>query len=560
MFTHEIKYAKSGNLNIAYQVYGEGEEYLVFIPGWVSNIEEVWNLPGFPEFINALAIHRRVVLFDKRGTGLSDRVNEEDLPNLAVRIDDLRAIMDQEIIQKAAIMGVSEGGPMAILFSATFPERVHSLVIIGSYANWLKSSHNPEGVPIEIHEKMMSKIDAYWAKGFGLKGFAPSWYGKPFHEKTWSSFLRKSASPNTAKTLYRMNLMIDISHILPEIKQPCLIIHRREDKIIPVTLGRQLAKNIPGAQLLELEGADHLFWIDYDGTLKKEIIAFLGHPNPSSQPTTAIFTVLLVASSTDNVPASLPLSNYSKEADGIVYHEDFSLLSFRSPAQALRVAKDILKLSENQTKLLIHTGVVHLDSKTITGPVAEVLAAVNAKITNPGIWVSQVCQQFLTGPQVNWPEVKSLPSKSHSYSLNWYLLGITSKRERLESYLFHQDDKLKVSDIEALLTLKDYLDAHFLDNPSLRELSYYSGLNNFKLKYGFKKLFQVPVKKYLKDLRLAFARQLLKETDLPIQEIARKIAYEQPASFSRAYMDKFGISPQEDKKNFSFSLHVDRAP
>lgn len=549
MFTHEIKYAKSGNLNIAYQVYGEGEEYLILIPGWVSNIEEVWNFPGFPEFINALAAHRRVVLFDKRGTGLSDRVNEEDLPNLGVRIDDLSAIMDQEVIQKAALMGVSEGGPMAILFAATFPERVQSLIIIGSYANWLKSSHNPEGVPMEIHEKTMAKIDAFWAKGFGLKGFAPSWYGNFHYEKIWASFLRKSASPNTAKALYRMNLLIDVSHILPEIKQPCLIIHRKEDKIIPITLGRQLAKNIPGAQLLELEGADHLFWIDGDGRLKREIIAFLGHPNPSSQPTTAIFTVLLVAFSTVHRSASLPLPNNTSEVAGIVHHEDFSLFSFRSPTQALRVAKDMMKQSGAHTKVLIHTGVVNLDRKTITGPAVEVLEDANAKITNPGIWVSQICQPFLTGPQVNWPEVKSLPSKDHFDSLTWYLLGITSKRERLENYLYHQDDKLKVSDIEALLSLKDYLDAHFLDNPSLKELSYYAGLNNFKLKYGFKKLFQVPVKKYLKDLRLDFARQLLKETDLPIQEIARKIAYEQPASFSRAYTDKFGVSPQEDKKS-----------
>lgn len=539
MLVHDIKYAKSGTLNIAYQVCGQGDEYLILIPGWVSNIEEIWNFPGLPEFIQAIAIQRKVVLFDKRGTGLSDRVNENDLPNLAVRIDDLRAIMEQEDIQQATIMGVSEGGPMALLFAATFPEKVRSLIIIGSYANWLKSSDNPNGVPMEIHEKALAKIDEKWAKGFGLKGFAPSWYGNSMYEKIWGSFLRKSASPNTAKALYKMNLKIDVRNILTEIKYPTLIVHRKGDKIIPVALGREMAENIPNAKMLELEGSDHFFWIDYDGTLKKEIVEFLGHTITPASPTTAIFTVLLIA------PAIQP--NTSIENHSInVQHEEFTLLSFRSPSLALKTAKTIAN-SNYQNKILMHTGVINMAPDTISGPVVEVLTETHEKIIKTGIWVSQICHQFLTGPQFNWREVKSLFLNNYvASSLNWYLLDTSDKRIRLENFLIHQDDKLKTSDIEALLNLKDYLDAHFLDNHSLKDLSYYSGLNNFKLKYGFKKLFNTPVKSYLKDLRLNFARQMLKETDLPIREIAHEIGYEQPASFSRAYQDKFGVSPQDE--------------
>jgi len=551
MISHEIKYAKSGNLNIAYQVVGRGKEYLILIPGWVSNIEELWNFPGFTEFIQAIASVRKVVLFDKRGTGLSDRVSEEDMPNLAVRIDDLRAIMDQEGIRKASVMGVSEGGPMAILFSVTFPERVSSLIIIGGYSNWLRSSRNPHGVPMETHEKILSKIDDYWASGFGLKGFAPSWHGKAQYDKIWASFLRKSASPNTAKTLYKMNLTIDVTPVLKEIRQPCLIIHRKDDKVIPIGLGRELAANIPNAKLLELDGADHFFWIDADGTIKKEIVEFLGHAIPVSHPTTAIYTVLLVSPADKKIPSSISLFEISNYFVEVIHRDECTLISFRSPSQALRIAKDIYSLANFQTKVMIHTGVVNLGLNVISGPAVDVLREANSKIDQAGIWVSQVSQQFLTGPQINWPTIKNILSQFPSYSFNWYLLGSGTKRDRLESFFSYQDDKIDLTDIEALLSLKDYLDARFLDNPSLEDLSYYSGLNNFKLKYGFKKLFQVPVKKYLKDLRLEFSRQLLKETDLPIQQVARKIAYEQPASFSRAYQEKFGISPQEEKKHVS---------
>jgi pimeloyl-ACP methyl ester carboxylesterase/AraC-like DNA-binding protein len=551
MLSQEIKYARSGNLNIAYQIVGEGRDYLIIVPGWVSNLEEIWNLPGLPDFIQAVAAVRKIVLFDKRGTGLSDRVNEEEVPNLAVRMDDLRAIMQKESIDKASVMGVSEGGPMAILFAVTFPEKVESLILIGSYANWLGSSSNPHGIPMADHEKVMARIEDHWAQGFGLKGFAPSWYGNSFYEQIWASFLRKSASPNTARALYRMNLMIDVADVLPQVTQPCLVIHRKDDKIIPVALGSQLAEKIPHARFVPLDGADHFFWIDYDGSLIREITGFLGHPFPSIQSAISIYTIALVSISQGDLQKYLAGSTAEGAVSGLIQQEDYALLIFDSMSLAVRVARELIRLAGEKTTVIVHTGPANRDSQVISGPVVDMLDEAFAKIDQPGIWVSQICRQFLDGPQISWQEVKHLPFRQVSASFNWYQLTGTSRRKRVEAFLHHQDEKLNVSDIDALLNLKDHLDARFLDNPTLKQLSYYSGLNNFKLKYGFKKLFQIPVKSYLKELRLEFSRKLLQDSDLPVQEVARKVGYEHPASFSKAYLKKFNISPQEERKTVS---------
>lgn len=535
----DIKYARSGNLNIAYQVVGEGAECIILIPGWVSNIEGSYELPGFAEFLSVLSIHRRVVLFDKRGTGLSDRVNEDNLPNLAVRIDDLNAIMQQEGIERAIFMGVSEGGPMALLFAATFPEKVQSLIIIGSYAHWIKTRDNPDGIPIEKHERAISQIDERWGQGFGFKHFAPAWADDPARQRIWASYLRKSASPNTAKALYRMNLLIDVRRILSEIKQPCLVIHRKNDRIIPVGLGRYLARHIKGAEMAELPGADHLFWIDPDVAIRC-INRFLGVA-PVALPDTSIKTVTLVRGV---MPSGI--THILTEAEAFVTNDSFTLSIFRSPNAGFEAAKTITSISAEAT-ILLHTGVVRIENDEITGPAAEVLQFSSDRLHEHGIWVSEVYEQFLADSLTNWSGFRSISMGNTETTVNWYLWDQSSRSERAAGYLHLRDEKLKSADIEALTDLKEYLDSHFLDNFTLRLLSFRFGLNNFKLKYGFRKLFGTSVKQHQNNLRLEFARQLLRETELPIQEIARRVGYRQPASFSRKYLSKFGMNPKDER-------------
>jgi pimeloyl-ACP methyl ester carboxylesterase len=245
------RYAKSGEVNIAYQVFGEGPFNLVFAPPFVSNIENYWDAPDFARWLLRLGSYARVVMLDKRGTGMSDRVAE--LPGLDQRMDDLRAVMDAAGMDQAALLGISEGGPLTALFAATYPDRCRALVLYGSFArftSWLPTE--------EALAAFLSYIDQAWGTGGSLLLFAPSIANDPGGQQWWARFERLGASPAAASALMRMNSQIDISGILPTIRVPTLVIHRTEDVTINVEGGRYLAEHIPGARYIELPGKDHI--------------------------------------------------------------------------------------------------------------------------------------------------------------------------------------------------------------------------------------------------------------------------------------------------------------
>jgi pimeloyl-ACP methyl ester carboxylesterase len=245
------RYAKSGDVHIAYRVFGEGPLNLVLAPPFVSNIENYWDEPDFSRWLLRLASYARVVMLDKRGTGMSDRVSE--LPGLDERIDDLRAVMDAAGMEQAALLGMSEGGPLTALFAATYPERCRALVLYGTFArfaSWLPTE--------EALAEFLGYIDQAWGTGGSLPLFAPTRANDPSFQRWWGRFERLGASPAAASALMRMNSQIDISGILPTIRVPTLVIHRTEDVTINVEGGRYLAEHIPGARYLELPGTDHI--------------------------------------------------------------------------------------------------------------------------------------------------------------------------------------------------------------------------------------------------------------------------------------------------------------
>ena len=248
------RYAKSGEVNIAYQVFGEGPLNLVFAPLFVSNIELYWDQPDWSRWLLRLASYARVAIFDKRGTGMSDRISE--LPGLDQRMDDLRAVMDATGMQQAALLGVSEGGPLSALFAATYPDRCRALVLYGSFSRF--SSWFPTE---EALAQFLGYIDQAWGSGASLPFFAPSLGNDPSTQQWWGRFERLGASPAGVTALMRMNSQIDISNIVPTIRVPTLVIHRTEDVTINVEGGRYLAKHIPGARYIELPGKDHPPWI-----------------------------------------------------------------------------------------------------------------------------------------------------------------------------------------------------------------------------------------------------------------------------------------------------------
>jgi pimeloyl-ACP methyl ester carboxylesterase len=245
----DTRYAKSGNVHVAYQVFGEGPINLVIVPGFVSNIELFWDQAEFARFLLRMASFARVAIFDKRGTGASDRV--AGIPNLDERIDDLRSVMDAAGMEQAAVCGVSEGGALSMLFAATYPDRCGALVLFGAWAR-----ANPEAV-----EGLVSYIESAWGTGGSLPLFAPSRANDPVLQNWWGKLERLGASPAAAATLIRMNGQINVRDIIPTIRVPTLVIHRSGDRVIPAKAGRALAKHIPGARYIELPGEDHLVFV-----------------------------------------------------------------------------------------------------------------------------------------------------------------------------------------------------------------------------------------------------------------------------------------------------------
>jgi pimeloyl-ACP methyl ester carboxylesterase len=248
------QYAKSGDVHIAYQAFGDGPINLVMVPGFVSNVENYWDEPDLARFLTRLGSYARVVTFDKRGTGMSDRVAE--LPGLDQRMDDLRAVMDAAGMEQASLLGISEGAPLCVLFAATYPDRCRALALYGSFSRfsyWFPTE--------EALEAFFGYVAQAWGTGGSVQRFAPSRANDATFQRWWGRNERLGASPAAVTAFMRMNSQIDISGILPAVRVPTLVIHRTGDKAVNVDGGRDMAAHIPGARLVELPGADHIFYV-----------------------------------------------------------------------------------------------------------------------------------------------------------------------------------------------------------------------------------------------------------------------------------------------------------
>lgn len=287
----ETKYTQSGNIAIAYQVLGAGPVDLLLVPGFVSHLEQAWEDPSYSRFLRRLAEFSRLILFDKRGTGLSDRV--AGIPILEERMDDVRAVMNATGSRRAALFGVSEGGAMSILFAATYPERVSALVLYGSIARGAWAPDYPWGPKGgEESERWLESWRKEWGSASKIDHWAPSVAHDPRFRQWWAKYLRLSASPSSVIDIFRMNRGIDVRSVLPAIHLPTLVLHRKGDRTINIEEGRYLAQHIPGARLVELDGDDHLWWVGNSDAIVSEIIEFLTGEPQMSEPDRVLSTVL----------------------------------------------------------------------------------------------------------------------------------------------------------------------------------------------------------------------------------------------------------------------------
>ncbi len=428
-------------MNIAYQVFGAGPRDLVVVPGWITNIDVFWEEPALARFMTRLASFARVIMFDKRGTGLSDRV--ADLPNLETRMDDARAVMDAVGSERAAMMGYSEGGPMCALFSATYPDRTTALIMVGSYAARLAQPDYPWAPTMEQTEAFIDAAQRDWGGPVGLDIRAPSAAADERFRQWWSRMLRQGASPSAMARLTRMNAEMDVRHVLPAIRVPTLILHSRGDRALDIGGSRCMAKQIHEAKLVELPGSDHLPWLSDGDAIVDEVEEFLTGVRHRTEPDRVLATVLFtdIVQSTE-MAAKLgdrrwhdTLASHNtivrRELERFRGREvktagDGFLATFDGPARAIRCAATICETMRGlglEIRAGLHTGECEVMGDDVGGIAVHLGARVAGQARAGEVLVSQTVKDLVAGSGLRFADrgnhtLKGIPGEWRLFAVD----------------------------------------------------------------------------------------------------------------------------------------------
>ena len=434
------KYAKSGNVHVAYQVLGEQQRDLVIVPGIFSHLELFWEDPGYTHWIQRLTAFARVIAFDKRGQGLSDR--GVATPTLEERMDDVRAVMDAAGSERASIMGVSEGAALALLFAASHPERIGALILFGTCARWSWAPDYPSGLTPERVAATLNAIETRWGEGAMVERFAPSRKDEPAFRHWWGKLERMSASPADMMTLIRMVCEIDLRDVLPTIWVPTLVLHRRGELVVPLAGARYLAEHIPNAKLVELDGSDHWPWTEGAVELSEEIEEFLTGARHATEPDRVLATVLFVdiVGSTDHAARlgdrrwrDLLESYYSLVERQIVRFGgrkvgtagDGVFASFDGPARAVRCAMSVRESAPGigiNVRAGLHTGECEVVGDNLGGIAVHIGARICEVATPDEILVSSTLRDLVAGSGLHFsprgsPPLKGVPEERSLFAV-----------------------------------------------------------------------------------------------------------------------------------------------
>ena len=411
----QTRYARSGDAHIAYQVFGEGELDLVLVPGFVSNIELYWQIPPVRSILERLASYARVVIFDKRGTGLSDPV--ADVPPLEQRLDDIHAVMSAAGVERAAIYGISEGGPAALLFTATYPERVSALVVYGSTPRFSAAEDFPWGASPEQAAAIRDEVEHDWGDGALLGVFAPSAVGNPQMRELWGRFLRAGASPAMGLKVMRSMMKIDVREILTSIHVPTLVVHRSGDLIAPVEGGRMIAERIEGARFVELDEPDHLPFLGDIERIGDEVEEFLTGTRRARVSDRVLATVMFtdIVASTERAAEAgdRRWRELMQRHDEIVRRQldrfrgqevktlgDGFLVTFDGPARGVECAcaiRDAVRPLGIEVRAGLHTGECELLGEDVGGIAVAIGARVGALAGASEVLVSSTVKDLVVG-------------------------------------------------------------------------------------------------------------------------------------------------------------------
>ena len=435
----ETRYAMATDgVHIAYQVVGDGPPDVVMVPGFVSNVELAWDLPFIAPALERVASFGRLIRFDKRGTGLSDRVG--DAPSLEQRMDDVRAVMDAAGSDGAALWGISEGGPLCLLFAATYPDRVAALVLEGSFACIIRKDDYPWGYSLEEGETIRQMWEQQWGTGAALAAFFPTLADDPDAMALMARYERNSASPSVMGDVISQASEIDVRHVLSAISARTLVLHSADDAVIPVECGRFLAEHIPDARIVEHPGADHLGLTNETRSLDA-IEEFLTGVPPTPKINRELATVVFtdIVGSTPQV-ALLGDARWREildSHDAALRHElarfrgrevkttgDGFLAAFDGPARAVRyavAASQAVRPLGLEIRAGIHTGECERRGDDLGG-IAVHLGARICDLADPGeVLASRTVTDLVAGSGLSFVdrgehELKGVPGRWRLYA------------------------------------------------------------------------------------------------------------------------------------------------
>jgi pimeloyl-ACP methyl ester carboxylesterase len=424
----ETRYALSGDINIAYQVMGDGPVDIVMVPGFVSHVEFTHELTGYTAFLRRLSTFARVVTFDKRGQGLSDRIS--GAPSLEQRMDDVRAVMDDIGSQRAVVVGFSEGSAMSVLFAATYPERVLQLGLFGGYSAATFLSN-------DLEERVARTVKA-WGTGEIMKTVIPSQAANQTAVGQFAKLERLSASPGAVRAISLLNARIDIRPILSTVQVPTLVLHRRADARVPIELGRDLAARIPNARFIEYPGGDHAFWSGDTEALLGDIEEFVtGHRDISSAELERVLATVLFTDIVDSTSSAAAMGDQAwrrsldshdllakqmiEKHRGILVKNtgDGILATFDGPGRAVRCALAFGTAAREiglPLRAGLHTGEIEIRGRDIGGIAVHAAARVMAQSQSSEVLVSRVVTDLVAGAGLKFAErgsheLKGLPGR-----------------------------------------------------------------------------------------------------------------------------------------------------
>ena len=420
----ETRYARStGNVHIAYQVLGDKPRDLVLVPGWIFNVEVVWEHPAFETFMKRLMKNFRVIIFDKRGTGLSDR--DAGMSTLEERMDDVRAVMDAAGSKTANAMGWSEGANIAALFAAAHPERIEGLVLYAGGARYVQTPDYPIGFSEDFLNLGRDILMNHWGEGIGAYLIAPHRAQDDNFRRWFGRFERLSVSPGHGQAMMELNLQIDTTAVFSSVKTPTLILHNVDDNFVPVTFSRHLATLMPEAVLKELPGTDHLFWFDNPdevvGELERFLLGVQEETSPDRILSTVVFTDLVSsttqASAMGDARWGELLTTHDRLARENVGHfngrivkmtGDGLLATFDGPARAVKCAirlKNELARSGLGSRAGVHTGEIEIRDGGDVGGVAVHIAARLVDLAEPGeVLASRTVKDLSVGAEIDFED------------------------------------------------------------------------------------------------------------------------------------------------------------